>query len=207
MNRHVRHKGKFRTVLVVCVGAINSLVLNFVSVRTTEGDRHLSARGAGVVPAGAGNPSRDDNIDGSADDQDQQAKDSDIDEASSNDTESDNDKERDHDMERDNDKDSVIDNESDHDMERENDEDNNLDAESHMFVWCSTNNMWVKQNVHDGSFDDLEYDLIQHTVHNVYQYVFIKPADFTTMLLTMSTEPLCFALCHNSNDGTNYAIA
>ncbi len=153
------------------------------------------------------NPSRDDNIDGSADDQDKQAKDSDIDEASANDTESDNDKERDHDMERDNDKDSVIDNESDHDMERENDEDNNLDAESHMFVWCSTNNMWVKQNVHDGSFDDLEYDLIQHTVHNVYQYVFIKPADFTTMLLTMSTEPLCFALCHNSNDGTNYAIA
>ena len=45
MNRQVRHQGKFSTVLVVCVGAINSLVLNFVSVRT-EGDRHLSARGA-----------------------------------------------------------------------------------------------------------------------------------------------------------------
>ena len=45
IDRAGRHQGKFSTVLVVCVGAINSLVLNFVSVRT-EGDRHLSARGA-----------------------------------------------------------------------------------------------------------------------------------------------------------------
>jgi len=41
-------------------------------------------------------------------------------------------------------------------------------------------------------------------VHNVYQYVFIKTADFTTMLLNrdMSSEQLCSALCHNSNDAT-----
>ena len=90
------------------------------------------------------NPSEDDNSDGSADDHDQQ------------------------DKEHETDKDSDVDKESDHDMERENDEDNDLDAESNLvFVWHSASNTWVKQNIDDGSFDDFEYDIIQHTVHNV----------------------------------------
>jgi hypothetical protein len=76
-----------------------------------------------------------------------------------------------------------------------------------VFVWHSASNTWVKQNINDGSFDpDFEYDIIQHTVHNVYHFVWIKPADFTTMLLKMSTEQLCFTLCHNCNNGTYDAI-
>jgi len=92
-------------------------------------------------------------------------------------------------------------------MERENDEDNDLDADSDLvFVWHSASNTWVKQNFEDDSFDDLEYERCYINKHNVYQYVFIEPADFTTMLFNMPTEQLFSALCHNCNDATYDAI-
>ena len=76
--------------------------------------------------------------------------------------------------------------------DNDNDEDNAYEAEIDLvFVCHSTSNTWVKQNFEDGSFDDLEYERIWTTVHNVYQYVFIKLADFTTRMIFYSFNKLC----------------